>query len=312
MSQFGVLIVMATFNGAKWLPEQLSSIQSQGYQHWNLLISDDGSTDGTIEIIQRAVGKDERIKLLPVRGGNAGHVANFEYLLEHALGSGADYVFLADQDDVWMPQKLEVLLALAGEGRNRPMVVFSDMERVDSTGGPLGNFMAAQGSTGAFGVDELLRQNYLAGCSLLVNAQLLKLALPFPDNLENHDWWLGICAAAFSCVGFCPEKLVHYRQHSGNTIGSKNILTQIFNFWSIIKRQRRVFESKIAAIGELSRRLQKRGANVPASLDVYCRNFEGVKGWRRPLALVSSEFKPSSTVLYLAQLLALSPFVKKY
>jgi len=310
VSSSGVYIVMATLNGASWLPEQLASIQSQGHRQWTLLVSDDGSTDGTIDIVRRAASEDKRIQLLPFRGGSAGHVANFEYLLEHALQQGAGVVFLADQDDVWQPQKLAVLLAIADANNGLPMAAFSNMELIDSHGNSLGSFLDTVNFNEKFGVDELLRQNYLAGCSMLVNAELLKLALPFPDNLENHDWWLGMCAAAVGHLAFSPEKLLRYRQHSGNTIGSGAVYTQVSNLWPILKRQRRVFEARLVAVMELTRRLRETGAAVPASLQAYESQLGDAKGWRKPLALASSKYKPRSRALYLIQLLALSPMVK--
>ncbi len=305
MSSPRIYIVMATYNGAQWLDEQLASIQSQSYDNWVLMVSDDGSEDETLAILEQVVVQDERVQLLPSRNGTAGHVSNFEYLLTEATACEAEYVFLADQDDVWEPQKLQTLLRLAQIQGEQPLLVFSDMELIDSNGKLLGSYMQTIGYNGKLEPAELLRQNFIAGCSVLVNKKLLALALPFPETLKNHDWWLGLCAAATGSLQYCPEKLVRYRQHCENTIGAGNMKVQLRNLCPIVKRQRQVFESKLLAVAMLVKRLEYQNLAVPVELKYYRQDFSATGGWARVLALLRSEYKPRSKALLLVQLMAL-------
>jgi glycosyltransferase involved in cell wall biosynthesis len=305
MSKSGLFIVMATYNGAQWLPDQIRSIQSQTQDEWTLLVSDDGSDDETAAIVEQAAVQDERIRLLRSREGEAGHVANFEYLLERALDLGAKTVFLADQDDVWAPNKLHELLILMAGHPTEPLVCFSDMELIDAHGVTLGSFLERVNFDGKLDVRSLLRQNFLAGCSLAVNAQLLELALPFPEKLENHDWWLGMCAAVSNGLIFCPEKLVLYRQHDGNTVGAGTTSSQVRRIRPILQRQRRVFESKLSAVDELSSRLKSHNMKVPSPLCVYSQDFLNASVWVRAFRFLFGDFRPRSVALCFVQLLAI-------
>ena len=301
-----VIIAMATFNGEAWLSRQIASIQGQSYDNWTLLVSDDGSIDGTVDIIRQLARDDDRIKLLPTRDGVSGHVGNFEYLLENALGLGSELVFLADQDDLWQAEKLELMLGFCNGVDNEPLAVFSDLEIIDANDSSSGSYLQFMGLQGKYDTLSLLRQNPVTGCSMMVNEALLELALPFPSNLENHDWWLGLCAASCGCLEFSPAMLVRYRQHSGNAVGARNLTAQVFRLSPILARQRRVFESKVSAVDVLVERMEERGLPVPGDLRGFADEFRNVQGWQRSRRLLSSRYRPRSKALRLVQLLALS------
>lgn len=302
-----VIIVMATFNGEAWLSKQIASIQGQSYSDWTLLISDDGSSDRTVDIIRQAALEDDRIHLLAERDGASGHVGNFEYLLENALGLGGEFFFLADQDDLWQPEKLELMLKAGRGSQGLPLAVFSDLEIIDADGRSGGGYLQSMGLEGEFDILSLLRQNPVTGCSMMVNKALLAIALPFPTRLENHDWWLGLCAAACGCLEFCPEKLVRYRQHSGNVVGAPNLSTQMFRLPSILARQKRVFESKVSAADVLLERMEDGGGPLSGDLRSFASEFRNVRGWSLPWRLLFSKYRPRSKRLRLVQLLAVSP-----
>jgi len=308
----GVIVAMATFNGEAWLPQQIASIREQTFTDFTFLVSDDGSNDETVDIIRQAAKEDHRIQLLPYRNGVPGHVANFEYLLESALWLGCETVFLADQDDLWLPDKLELMLQLCEESGNVPMAAFSDLEVIDSQDKPLGSYLHSIGMYGNYDALSLLRQNPLAGCSMMVNRALLELAMPFPPQLQNHDWWLGLCAQVSGRLSFSSKRLVRYRQHSGNTIGSRNFTMQSLRLGSILQRQRRVFESKVSAVDVLLERMDGREAPIPDDLWDFAKEFRGCLGWRRPRQLLFSKFRPPSKALCLVQLLALSPILREH
>ncbi len=302
-------IVMATFNGEAWLSEQIASIQGQSYSDWTLLVSDDGSSDKTVDIIRQSALEDDRIQLLAARSGASGHVGNFEYLLENARGLGCELIFLADQDDLWQPEKLDLMLKLCRGSESSPRAAFSDLEIIDENEKSSGSYLQSIGMEGKYDILSLLRQNPVTGCSMMVNEALLGVALPFPSQLENHDWWLGLCAAACGCLEFCPEKLVRYRQHSRNTVGARNLTAQMFRLSPILARQKRVFESKVSAVDVLLDRVQERGLPLPAELRGFASEFRNVQGWQLPRRLLFSGYRPRSKALRMVQLLAVSPLV---
>ncbi|MEP4147236.1 MAG: glycosyltransferase family 2 protein [Halioglobus sp.] len=304
-----VAIVMATYNGENYLKAQVESIIGQSYSDWSLYCSDDGSSDRTLSLLTVAQSSDRRIKVLPPRGGDKGHVGNFEYLLNHALETGADWIFLADQDDVWFSEKLQVLLSLVECSAAPPLAAFSDLELINDEGVSVGSFMSKHGFEGECSVAQLLRRNSVVGCSMLLHRELLELALPFPDKLENHDWWLGLCAATTGRLTYTAQKLVRYRQHSNNAIGVGVSVSRLTSFLSVLRRQRRVFLSKLVAVEELMRRLEVRGETVPEELITLNRQFKGVAGWGGCKKLITSEFKPDTKVFFLVQLLAISPLI---
>lgn len=224
-----VQILLAAYNGAAYLAEQIESIRRQSYPDWRLLIRDDGSTDQTVDIVRDFAARDPRIELLADDRGRLGVLGNFAALAEAALERPACYVAFADQDDVWHPQKLDWQLAcLAAAERDSPpdtpIAVHSDLAVVDAQLRPIHpSFLRYQGLWHE--TDRPLRtlvvQNFVTGCTLLFNRPLLELAVPIPPQALVHDWWLALCAAAAGRLEFLPQATVQYRQHAGNTIGAK-------------------------------------------------------------------------------------------
>jgi glycosyltransferase involved in cell wall biosynthesis len=224
-----IIIILASFNGADFLHQQLDSLIAQTETQWNLLIRDDGSTDNSLEIIRHYSQKDKRIRVLSddhSRTGSA--LGNFTILLEAALIHRAAYIFCCDQDDVWEPDKLELVLArlkqLEGKGRT-PSLVHHDLAVVNTTLEPLAEsfvkLMRIRPGDQR-NPQRLISRNEITGCALACNRTLLELALPVSDKAVMHDWWLGLHAAFFGRLAFMPQRLVKYRQHSENTIGAKS------------------------------------------------------------------------------------------
>ncbi len=223
------IIILASFNGADFLHQQLDSLIAQTETQWNLLIRDDGSTDNSLEIIRYYSQRDERIKLLSDRHGKTGSaLGNFAILLEAAFEHGAAYIFCCDQDDVWEPDKLELVLVrlrqLEGKG-GTPSLVHHDLAVVsaslEAVASSFVESMRMQPGDQR-NPQRLISRNEITGCALACNRALLELALPVSDQAVMHDWWLGLHAAFFGRLAFLPERLVKYRQHSKNTIGAKS------------------------------------------------------------------------------------------
>ena len=218
-------VVLPTYNGAAYLRQQVASIDQQTLRPQRLIIRDDGSTDGTRELLA-SLKQDygDWLALLPA-DGNLGCSANVNRLLEITR---APYVALADQDDHWLPGKLEASLTLLKQleqihGVEMPLMVHSDLSLIDGDGMPLGcSYLQLQRlDPSRTGLDDLLLTNVVTGCTVLLNQALLKTALPIPAEALMHDWWLALVASATGVIGFLPEPAVLYRQHGSNVLGAR-------------------------------------------------------------------------------------------
>lgn len=220
-------ILMATYNGEGYVAEQLKSIQQQTFQNWRLLISDDCSTDCTLEIVRSFADEDERITVASegVRFGSA--KANFMHLLSV---TNAKYVMLCDQDDYWLPEKIEKTLQVILDqqcqvGSDVPLLVFSDMIVVDDNLNHLAeSFERYSGlNPRRTSFAKVLAQPIGAGCTFMANRNLVDYSIRCSDydSMVMHDWWLSIVAAAFGSIRYVNETLTLYRQHGNNVVGAR-------------------------------------------------------------------------------------------
>lgn len=211
-------VCLATYNGAPWIKEFLNSLDAQTYTNWRLIVSDDDSQDDTIELIrEHFVNTPEKLIIVQRKSMHTGVIKNFQDAIE---ASDADYILLADQDDFWIPKKIEILyetMRNVEQGQHdMPTLVFSNLEMVDEQLQSLDrswwSFISATPSW-ATSFKGLLCQNVVPGCTMMLNRSLIDLSLPFPPGIIMHDWWLLLICSTFGKVGFCPDRLVRYRRH---------------------------------------------------------------------------------------------------
>lgn len=197
---------MATYNGEKYIRQQLCSIISQIGEGDEVIISDDGSTDSTLDIVRNMA--DGRIRIVegPCRQSPT---LNFENALSHAKG---DYIFLADQDDVWKPGKVSTMM----EWLKRYDCVVSDAEMADESLRVIEKSYYSVHHTKPGRWYNLFVKNGYMGCCMAFTRRVLDAALPFPKSIAMHDLWLGNVAAFRFSVKFIHEPLVTYRCHGGN------------------------------------------------------------------------------------------------
>lgn len=215
-----VNILLATYNGEQFLRQQVDSIQAQTVTDWNLLIRDDGSSDGTRQVIQELVAADSRIRWInPDEMTNLGVIKSFYTLLKH---ESADYYFFSDQDDVWLPNKLEVTLARAQqEPADQPLLVYTDLKVVDENLNVLHESMIATQSHHAnTELHQELTENTVTGGTMMINRALADL-WQTTDNLLMHDWYLALVAAALGKLVYIDQPTQLYRQHSNNVLGAR-------------------------------------------------------------------------------------------
>lgn len=226
-------VLLATYNGEKYLPQQLESLRTQTDADFTILMQDDGSTDGTLALLKAWTEKDPRFVISADCGKHYGAKGNFLSLIRQ---STAAYVALCDQDDEWMPTRLqrcrEALQAAEKQyGAATPLLVHSDARLVDSDGKLLKeSFFRHQGwDPTAVTLPRLLVQNNVTGGTLMMNAALCRLVAAHGDakTMHMHDWFIALTAAAFGHVLFVDEPLENYRQHGVNVMGaSKQTLVQ--------------------------------------------------------------------------------------
>jgi len=272
-----VIVLLATYNGAEFLSDQIKSIQGQTISNWTLLVRDDGSDDNTRDVLEVLAAKDKRIRCIHDACGCLGAARNFGELMRLAWVEDAEIIFFSDQDDVWLSTKMmEQIDALDkmedSYGRDTPILVYSDLEVVDRWLQPIHHsFMRYQGLTheAQSPIQVLLTQNFVTGCATVINRSLLKLAVPLPADVVMHDWWLALCAAACGQIRYLPYSTLRYRQHDSNQIGAQRFLAMM-NPLSLRTRRRwkeggsQLFKS-IGQAALLSERIVSRG--VPCSVE---------------------------------------------
>lgn len=221
-NQSQVYIVLATWNGQAYVAEQIESILQQTESNWTLLIRDDGSDDSTLSIVADYCHQDSRVELLDDKLGRLGPNGNFSQLMQAALDRFADYVFVADQDDVWHPEKLAEQLKLMSQaereaGGQVPALVYTDLavanEALEVFRPSFNEFTKPPAAGHAF-LSAMLERNYVPGCSILANRKLLQLSMPFPNTGIMYDHWLTLCAAACGQVHCVPQPMLKYRRHN--------------------------------------------------------------------------------------------------
>lgn len=257
MNEPTVDIVMATYNGADFIVEQVESIQRQSYKNWRLLISDDCSTDGTLNIVKSISISDNRIKLISSDVKYGGAMPNF---LQALKKSDSPYFMFCDQDDIWLEDKIKISVEHIARlentsGAAKPIFVSSDMKIVDDNVNLLSSsFMSYENfGTGDTSLSHVLVENNVPGCTIIGNATLrkwLNLCTSY-DGLIMHDWLVNLICKCAGNSSFINESTSLYRQHSGQEVGSHKFsliklvsgfnLLNSRNYWSSVRKNAEAF-----------------------------------------------------------------------
>lgn len=223
-----ILVLMATYNGERYIKEQIESLLKQSYQEFIIYINDDCSDDATFEILEGYHKKyPEKIFISrnEKNSGNAKH--NF---IKMMIEKKSDYVMLCDQDDVWLEDKIEVTLkkmkaAEKSYGKDMPILVHTDLKIVDEKLHKKSDsfFYTMNVDYKKTQLKQQIVQNTLTGCTAMYNMALAKLIHDEPEFMVMHDWWLMLIAAAFGKIVTIHKATILYRQHGNNVVGTRNM-----------------------------------------------------------------------------------------
>ena len=223
-------ILLATYNGSKYLHEQLDSILSQSYENINVIIRDDGSSDNTVMIIEEYEQKDSRVRLLNDNLGNLGFVRNFEELMKN---STSEYLMFSDQDDIWYNNKVETsykrIKAIEEKnGKSCPILVHTNSKIMNYETRTKSLFISDCAKNSSF--ENSFFNFFVQGSTMLINESLKREALPFSKEVYLHDRYLHLIAEFIGIRAYIDMPTMDYRQHSNNEIGSRvNIIDKIKN-----------------------------------------------------------------------------------
>ena len=250
-----VQILLSSYNGEKYIGEQIDSLLNQDYENISILIRDDGSTDNTVAVLRSYEKQNDCISL--IEGNNIGAVASFFELMKDADLS-ADLFSFCDQDDVWKKNKVskavEKFFCFKDE---KPYLYFTNLTVTDEHL----NIIEDTKSPCCIGPENAIVQNIASGCTMVIDRKLLLLVLDNQPNIANvymHDWWIYLLASFLGEVVFDSNSYIMYRQHGSNTLGiplnfwqkKKSKLKYMFNykgralriahireFWSVTKNK---------------------------------------------------------------------------
>jgi glycosyltransferase involved in cell wall biosynthesis len=217
---------MATYNGELFLRQQLDSIIAQSNQDWQLLIRDDGSDDNTVRIIEDYMSRlSDRIRLVTDNGSHLGASLNFGKLLEYA---DTEYIMFSDQDDVWLPNKIELTLNAMKAAEqvypDKPILIHTDLRVMDSElktiANSLWSYQKLFPETGD-DLNRIMAQNVVTGCTVMINKRAKAVSIPVPAEAIMYDWWLALNVCRHGKIIYVSIPTVLYRQHSGNQLGAQ-------------------------------------------------------------------------------------------
>lgn len=227
-----ISIAMCTYNGEQFLLEQLKSFVHQSILPNELVIFDDASSDNTLAILREFAQEAPFIVHIHRNKQSVGVQKNFELAIEACKG---EYIFFSDQDDVWLPNKIEITLNKMqslelANCRELPICIHTDLYVVDAELNILANsYLKNQGLYHVYSPEEQLEvlpvQNFVTGCTVLINKALKNIAMPFPKNIVMHDYWFALVAACVGKLEFVDAATIKYRQHGNNTIGARKYLS---------------------------------------------------------------------------------------
>lgn len=231
-------IILSTYNGEKYLREQLDSIIRSSYKNWKIYISDDCSSDSTCDIVREYISTYGSKIALHVNEHNLGSTANFLSALRRVAAQNKDengaYYMFCDQDDVWLKDKLYITLRAMKKlerkvGSVKPSLIFTDAVLADEKLEYINNsfFRVNRLNVRNLSLSRLLIENRCIGCTIMMNKALVDMVGEPCEGIRYHDWWVALIAAAFGSIRFLNVPTLLYRQHGHNQVGQTDFKTYV-------------------------------------------------------------------------------------
>lgn len=223
-----IAIVLCTYNGEKNIRRQVDSILNQSYQDFKLYISDDGSSDSTMNIVSDiAENNPGKVFIIEQKEKHLGAWKHFMYAINHKAVAEADYIMLSDQDDEWLPDKIEKTMAVmkseeALHDVGTPILVYCDCKLINENEEVVASsFSEFSGIQHGNGFNQFLVYNSVTGAASMMNRALYSLLSNIPEHAVMHDHWIALVASQFGIIKYVNEPLYLYRQHSQNVLGAQ-------------------------------------------------------------------------------------------
>ena len=212
-----IQVLLSSYNGEKYIKQQLESINNQTFPNIDILVRDDGSSDQTLSQLIEYSQSHDNISIM--KGTNVGVIESFIQLLNHT-DEHSDYFCFCDQDDVWMQDKIEIAVNALSEYSTVPGMVFTSTQLVDADLHPIKIWPESPNRTPAF--ENALIENVAVGATITFNKaarDLIRSESIHADRLQMHDWWTYLCISAFGKVIYISQPSIYYRQHGNNVVG---------------------------------------------------------------------------------------------
>ncbi|MDG2947545.1 glycosyltransferase family 2 protein [Bisgaard Taxon 10/6] len=249
-------IILCTYNGAPFISKQLESFLIQDIKPNKIIISDDGSSDYTLAIINKFFNQKNFTNYEIISGPKKGVINNFFFALKYAK---SDYIFLSDQDDIWHKEKISEFSKIAHH-TDKPNLIFSDAILIDEIANEIDpSFFQYQGLTvKCLDDDSILFKNCVQGAACAINKPLRDLVLQSlkvidVNNLYMHDWWIALLAKYYGGYQFIDKPLIYYRQHSQNQVGASSNKYRFLSYFLQFTKYWNNFRKAISQINELER-----------------------------------------------------------
>lgn len=290
-----ISIAMATYNGERYLREQIDSILSQTIQDFELIVCDDCSTDTTWNILLDYQVQDSRIKCYR-NEENLGFKKNFEKAIRLCTG---EYIALSDQDDIWLPEHLEKLVNIIGDAD----LACGNAELIDNKGNSIGLFLSeASGLYILYSHEKMTYRllcftNSFQGASMLIRRDFLfEKALPMPEGVLYHDAWFAACACLSNGIHYTFDVITLYRQHGKNASGQKkqwSMMHAVIRAFSSIFNKTEYTTDRFAYIKEMKNRfsLSEKQKKILEECSMYLRLHKGELSFREKIQCLSWYWK---------------------
>ncbi|WP_167343845.1 glycosyltransferase family 2 protein [Flavobacterium aquidurense] len=277
-----IYILLACYNGEKYIEKQLDSIVAQSYTNWVLLIRDDNSSDSTLEIIESFNEKDKRVRIIQdkIQSEVKGACQNFARLLDVAVLEEATFIMFADQDDYWFSDKIEKMISAIDKDLV-PAMLYSDFLYADDNLKELPKNIQNIRETFSFpSFNSLIVQNTVYGCTMMINYALAQKCVMIPREAENHDYWIALVASGIGAnIRHLEIPLMLYRQHGNNVSGNYHDhhyvsrFKRLFTNWEGLKKvECRRIKMLVAFLEQLNNEL------LPDNLKLLTGYLEELKG----------------------------------